>query len=259
MVRGHLGSRRFKPACSSFVKMPAGGLPPHGASPELRSVAFALGRLWRQKRRGLPLAVRESFLDLLLVVQADVLPTHGSCPVTVSEARDDVKGLIDLCKDVAMRPAAVLTVPSPTLPPPPPPPIELVSAVECVELEKFRHGLYHGTHHSWQAVPTDMMDPVTCVQPVGLISDGPGTGKGQPWLHHSVDWESLTLQVQHVFHHSNVEAAVEEKCYTLDGMPAVLAWEADAGTSGTESSSCDGDFVSFSSCCYFLSIMDQED
>ena len=95
-LRGHFGSRRFKPACSSFVKMPASGLPPHGASPELRSVAFALGRLWRQKPRGLPLAVRESFLDLLLVVQPCVLPTCGSCRVTISEARDDVKGLIDL-------------------------------------------------------------------------------------------------------------------------------------------------------------------
>ena len=109
------------------VKMPAGGSPPCAkfASPELRTVAFALGRLWRQKRRGLPLDVRESFLDLLLLVQPYVVPSPGSCPVSIAEAREEVSGLISLCKGIATRGSINddMLMTDLFLPPPPPPPL----------------------------------------------------------------------------------------------------------------------------------------
>ena len=101
--------------------MPAGGSPPSAksekfSSPELRSAAFALGRWWRQERRGLPLDVRESSLDLLLIIQPNIVPTTGACPVNIAEARVEVSGLLNLCQGIATRGSMLL-------PPPPPPPL----------------------------------------------------------------------------------------------------------------------------------------
>ena len=62
--------------------------------------------------------VRESFLDLLLLVQPYIVPNPGACPMNIAEARAEVSGLIDLCKGIATRDAMVEL-----LPPPPPPPL----------------------------------------------------------------------------------------------------------------------------------------
>ena len=74
------------------------------------TTAFSLGKLWRTRRRSLPLDVREAFLDLLIVVQPYFVPdVQRSNAANIAEARTEIKPLIDMCMHVATR-APVTTV-----------------------------------------------------------------------------------------------------------------------------------------------------
>jgi len=68
------------------------------------AAAFSLGKIWRTRRRSLPLDVREAFLDLLIIVQPYFIPDAAkTVSVNIAEARAEVKPLIDLCAALAKR------------------------------------------------------------------------------------------------------------------------------------------------------------
>jgi len=108
-------------------------------SDDFRAAAFGIGRIWRQRRRGLPLPVREAFLDLLLICKPYFAPDdHKSTAANIAEARAEVRGFIELCGAVADRRAYSRVDVNPgkhdhlecgdLLPPPAPPPDDL----ECI-------------------------------------------------------------------------------------------------------------------------------
>ena len=104
------------------------------------SATHSLGKLWRTKRRSLPLPVREAFLDLLIVMQPYFLPSEeNACATNIAEARQEVSQLVVLCKDIASRPPVPEHAPSDfqeTLPPCAPPPVPpIAGALHCHQLE----------------------------------------------------------------------------------------------------------------------------
>ena len=141
------------------------------------TVASQAGKIWKRHRRALPPSAKALLAELLLDLRLHILPDSELDAVgNIGRAKYDIRGIAELLKFVShsSNPNVEQAGPVPTplqlgqhilkdtlappptlqplptfLPPPPPPPLpEVDCALQCSQLEEFRHGLYN-----WYTIP----------------------------------------------------------------------------------------------------------